>query len=390
MVQSATKKTLLMTRFNNTNLPGLYIHIPFCQKKCPYCSFYSTTALERIDDFVTTLLTEMKLYQSSWRRFDTFYIGGGTPSQLSIKHFHKILTQIHQTFHITEEAEITVEINPADMNRHDLQALHQMGVNRISIGVQSFNDDILAFLGRRHCHTQARDAIENARQAGFENISLDLIYGIPGQDMSSWIKTLEEALSFEAEHLSCYQLTLGADTPLGKRHKGGEFTLPDDEEQYNFFMTTSTTLEKAGYIHYEVSNFTRKSDLISKHNSKYWNHTPYLGLGPAAHSFLENRRWWNQGALSGYLEDLQAGRAPVASSETLEKEALRLEALFLGFRTKEGIHLEHFNARFECDLLLEKAGILKILEEKGFIRIEEGYLRPTRAGLAVADSLSLI
>ena len=166
--------------------------------------------------------------------------------------------------------------------------------------------------------------------------------------------------------------------------------LPDDNAQYRFFMTTSTTLEKAGYVHYEVSNFAGKGHFISKHNSKYWNHTAYLGLGPAAHSFLENRRWWNKGTLSGYLEDLQAGEAPVASSETLEKEALRLEAFFLGFRTREGIHLENFNTRFECDLLLEKAGILKILEEKGFIQIEEGYLRPTLSGLAVADSLSLI
>lgn len=387
---SPTSSKILMTRLNHKNLPGLYIHIPFCKKKCPYCSFYSTTALDRIDEFAAALLTEMNLYRSLWRRFDTLYIGGGTPSLLSIRHFDKILTHIRKTFHVVKDAEITVEINPADLNRHDLHALRQLGINRISIGVQSFDDDILFFLGRRHTVAQAHDVIENVRQAGFENIGIDLIYGILGQDMSAWMKTLNEAIAFEVEHLSCYQLTLEADTPLGEKYRRGMFVLPNDDEQYRFFMTTSAALEKAGYVHYEVSNFARKKHLISKHNSKYWNHTAYLGLGPAAHSFLENRRWWNKGALSGYLEDLQAGDAPIASSETLEKDALRLEALYLGCRTKEGIHLEKFNERFECDLLLEKAGILKILEEKGFVQIESGYLRPTRSGLAVADSLALI
>jgi coproporphyrinogen III oxidase-like Fe-S oxidoreductase len=170
----------------------------------------------------------------------------------------------------------------------------------------------------------------------------------------------------------------------------GEFLLPDEDRQYDFFMRTSTILGDAGYVHYEVSNFARNKNLVSRHNSKYWNHTPYLGLGPAAHSLAENRRWWNKGSLSEYLADIHSGKAPIATSETLSTEALRLEALFLGFRTKEGIHLENFNTRFECDLLEEKAETLEILQNSGFIKIEDGYLRPTPSGLAVADSLSLI
>ena len=374
----------------NSNLPGLYIHTPFCRSRCFYCSFYSSTSLELIDDFLSALLTEMNFYESSFGRFDTLYIGGGTPSVLSIKHLGEILMHVQKTFRFTEKPEITVEINPADMNFNELKSLRHLGVNRISIGVQSFNDDILAFLGRRHTGSQARRTIADAGRAGFENIALDLMYGIPGQDISSWSETLEEAISCELEHLSCYQLTLEDDTPLGKRRRMGEFLLPDEERQYEFFMRTSATLAGAGYVHYEVSNFARNDSLVSRHNSKYWNHTPYLGFGPAAHSLVENRRWWNKGSLAEYLEDIHAGKAPVATSETLSTEELRLEALFLGFRTKVGIHLKNFHTRFGCDLLEAKAETIKTLQNSGFIRIEDGYLRPTSSGLAVADSLSLI
>ena len=379
-----------MNQQNHIDPPGLYVHIPFCRTKCFYCNFYSTTSIDRINPFLNALFIEMNLYGSSWNRFDTLYIGGGTPSLLTMKQFSDVLSHIRETFRFTENPEITVEINPADMNLNDLKSLRSMGVNRISVGVQSFNDDILAFLGRRHTGSQAHRSIADARRAGFENIGLDLMYGIPGQDIPSWAETLEETISYEPEHLSCYQLTLEDDTPLGKRRRMGEFLLPDEDRQYDFFMRTSTILGDAGYVHYEVSNFARNKNLVSRHNSKYWNHTPYLGLGPAAHSLAENRRWWNKGSLTEYLADIHAKKAPVDTSETLSAEEMRLEALFLGFRTKEGIHLENFNTRFECDLLEEKAETIEILQNSGFIRIEDGYLRPTPSGLAVADSLSLI
>jgi len=332
----------------------------------------------------------MNLYKSSWGTFDTLYIGGGTPSLLTAEYFSRIFKHAHDTFRITGNAEITVEVNPADMRLDDLQSLRQLGVNRISIGVQSYDNDILSFLGRRHTTAQAIDTIEDARRAGFENIGIDLIYGIPGQDLSTWGNTLRDAISFDTEHLSCYQLSVGDDTPLGKRQRMGEFVMPDDDAQYEFFMTTSTILERAGYVHYEVSNFARNLNTVSKHNSKYWSHTPYLGIGPSAHSFAENRRWWNQNSLTKYLTDMDAGKAPVASSEALSFDELRLEAMFLGLRTMEGIDLKHFNTRFKCDLLEEKAEIIKTLQNSGAIKIEDGYLRPTTAGLAVADSLSLI
>jgi oxygen-independent coproporphyrinogen-3 oxidase len=375
---------------HHTDISGLYIHVPFCRSKCPYCSFHSTTSLNRIDTFLAGLFAEMNFYGPSSGLFDTLYIGGGTPSVLTCRQIGLIVTQARNVFKFKENPEITAEINPADMSFSDLQSLRRTGVNRISIGVQSFDDKTLQFLGRRHTGHQARRTVEDAGRAGFENVGLDLMYGIPGQDVPSWLKTLEEAVSYQPEHFSCYQLTVEDDTPLGKRCRAGEFVLPDDDEQYEFFVKTSAMLTGAGYIHYEVSNFARSDTLVSGHNSKYWNHSPYLGLGPAAHSFSENRRWWNKSNLAEYLADIGAGRPPVARSETLSSGELRLEALFLGFRTKEGIHLEDFNARFSCDLLYEKSDVIGKLLDSGLLRIDGGYLRPTSSGLALADSLSLI
>jgi oxygen-independent coproporphyrinogen III oxidase len=330
------------------------------------------------------------MYKSSWSGFDTLYIGGGTPSLLEIRHFENLLEHVHQHFHITDDAEITIEVNPADICPADLRTLRLLGVNRISIGVQSFYDDILSFLGRRHTGTQAISAIDDARQAGFENIAIDMIYGVPGQDLSSWEKTLHDAISFKPEHISCYQLTLGTDTHLGMKCRNGEFLLPSDELQYKYFMMTSSILADAGYIHYEVSNFSRSTDLSSKHNSKYWNHSPYLGLGPSAHSFAGSKRWWNKASLDEYLADIDRKLPPVASSESLSSDELRQEAMFLRLRTREGIDVSDFNTRFHCDLLEEKAEMLSALQDSGFIRIEDGYLRPTSCGMAIADSLALI
>jgi len=219
---------------------------------------------------------------------------------------------------------------------------------------------------------------------------LDLIYGIPGQGLESWRETLGQATLFSPEHLSCYQLTLEEKTPLGLRYSKGGIRLPEESLQYDLFMMTSEWLEEAGYLQYEVSNFARGSAFASRHNQKYWNHTPYLGLGPAAHSFKGNERWWNHPSLDHYLVDLREGRLPVHEKEVLTPDQLRLEALFLGLRTLRGISLEDFARDYRSDLLTEKKGIISKLQEEGFLCVREGALLPTRAGLAVADSLALI
>jgi oxygen-independent coproporphyrinogen-3 oxidase len=374
--------------------PGLYIHIPFCLSKCLYCDFYSLTSISAIPDFLDALFKEMEMYRTRFNPFDTVYIGGGTPSLLSPEQLESILISVKENFILISNPEITPEItietNPADLNRSFLESMREIGINRINIGVQSFDEKILNFLGRRHSVRQAISAVEGSRKAGFHNIGLDLIYGVPAQDIGSWLDTLKQAVVFSPEHISCYQLTLESKTPLGIRYQAGEFSLPGEELEYEFFMKTSEFLKDAGYIHYEVSNFAKGKEHTSRHNQKYWDHSPYLGLGPSAHSFQCNQRWWNHRSLDQYLAAINTGNLPVEGTETLTMEQLRLEALYLGLRTKKGIFLQDFKNQYHYDLFTEKNKILAKLEEEGLISIQDGYLHPTQAGLAVADSLSLI
>jgi len=370
-------------------LPGLYIHIPFCLRKCAYCGFYSITDRSLIPAFRSALRREMALYRGWAASFDTLYIGGGTPSILPEGDLEGLIADIRTAFTIATDAEITVEANPADITESLLASLRRSGVNRLNIGIQSFNDGILAFLGRRHNQKQAEEAIAAARRAGIENIGIDLICGVPSQEMDVWLSTLRAAVALTPDHLSCYQLTLEEGTPLAERCSRGEVVLPEEAVQADFFCNTSKFLEENSYLHYEVSNFARPGR-ESRHNGKYWNHTHYLGLGPAAHSFDGRRRWWNHRSVKTYRENLAAGKTPVIDSELLTDEQLRLEALFLGFRTRKGVDLEGYQRRYHCDLLTEKEKMIRCLTEEGLAEIRDGFLRPTRNGMAVADSLALI
>ncbi len=372
------------------NTPGLYIHIPFCRTKCNYCGFYSSTALEQVPDFLKAIGKEMDLSRGDFSTFDTVYFGGGTPSALSVKDLAIILEGVADKFNVSPRAEITLEANPGDVSLPLLKDFRRLGINRLNMGIQSFDDDTLNLLGRRHSRHQAILAIEMARKAGFDNLGLDLIYGLPGQGLAGWMDTLRQALSFQPAHLSCYQLTMEPETPLGIRHLKGEVFLPDEEMLADLFFQTATALEQAGYLHYEVSNFARDEESLSRHNQKYWQHTPYLGLGPAAHSFRDNKRWWNHRDLSSYIIDLQCDVSPIETEEMLTPEQLRLEALFLGLRTKRGIDLDNFRVRYGCDLLTEKKSTIALLVERGLLEITFSCLRPTLAGMAVADSLALI
>ena len=370
-------------------LPGLYIHIPFCLRKCAYCGFYSITDRSLIPAFRSALRREMALYRGWAASFDTLYIGGGTPSILPEGDLEGLIADIRTAFTIATDAEITVEANPADITESLLASLRRSGVNRLNIGIQSFNDGILAFLGRRHNQKQAEEAIAAARRAGIENIGIDLIYGVPGQSMDVWLATLRAAVALNPNHLSCYQLTLEEGTPLAESCNRGKVVLPEEAVQADFFCNTSKFLEENSYLHYEVSNFARPGR-ESRHNGKYWNHTHYLGLGPAAHSFDGRRRWWNHRSVKTYRENLAAGKTPVIDSELLTDEQLRLEALFLGFRTRKGVDLEGYQRRYHFDLLTEKGKMIRYLTDEGLAEIRDGFLRPTRNGMAVADSLALI
>lgn len=369
---------------------GLYMHVPFCLSKCGYCSFYSVASPDLIPEFVKAISREMAFYKSTQIPFDTIYIGGGTPSLLSIQQIDDILKSANDHFNIDWQTEITMEVNPGDVSLKYFQSLRKLGINRLNIGIQSFHDDLLKFLGRRHTAREAIAAMDKARQAGFDNIGIDLIYGVYGQDIKTWKETLNKALSFLPEHLSCYQLSLDQKAPLYEQYRKESLQLPAENEALNFFMNTSEILTVAGYIHYEVSNFARSEALRSKHNMKYWRHIPYLGLGPAAHSFCDRRRWWNTADVVAYIRSISKDKTPVGQSEELSVEQLAMEALFLGLRTQDGIDLGQYQARYGVDLLAQKKEILRKLEEDKLVEIKNNRLCPTLSGMAVADSLALI
>lgn len=373
-----------------TVFPGLYLHIPFCASRCAYCDFYSVTDTDLIDAFVRALLGEIHVRGDEFRSFDTVYIGGGTPSLLSLLQLEAILVGVRDTFTIQPGAEVTIEINPADWGREELYALRALGINRISIGVQSFDDAELTLLGRRHGREEAVRTLEQAAAAGFDAVSIDLIFGLPGQSLHQWRATLEQALEFRPAHLSCYELEIKGQTPLGRRYGTGVFHPHSEEDQRTFFMETSVLLEEAGYVHYEVSSYARGMDRASRHNRKYWDHTPYLGLGPSAHSFREGRRRWNHPSLRDYIHDCRYGRRPPGGSEELSLEQLAMEALFLGLRTGAGIDLERFRLRYGRDLTAERGPVLEELRRAGLIEVAGTVIRPTRAGMAVADSLAML
>ncbi|PKN38136.1 MAG: coproporphyrinogen III oxidase [Deltaproteobacteria bacterium HGW-Deltaproteobacteria-2] len=369
---------------------GLYIHIPFCLSKCGYCSFYSIKSVKLIPEYIAALKKEIKYYRNVFSSFDTIYIGGGTPSLLTPKQFIEIFTSINKYFNIDINAEITLETNPGDISFNYLNKMKNLGINRLNIGVQSFDDKVLQLLGRRHSAKEAISAIEAAREAGFDNLGIDLIYGIHGVSIKSWENTLQKAVSFKPEHISCYQLSLDDRTPLYNKYSSEGWKLPDENTELKLFLTTAEELNNAGYIHYEVSNFARLDKFKSRHNQKYWQHVPYLGLGPAAHSFLNNNRWWNKAAVKTYLKKISQDKMPVENTETLSAEQLQLETLFLGLRTKAGIDLKRYKVKYGVDLLKDKKTIIDALIKNKLVELNDGFLRPTRKGMAVADSLALI
>ena len=362
---------------------GLYVHIPFCKTKCPYCDFYSVTDDTLIAAYLAALNAEARLYQDQFPAFDSLFLGGGTPSWLGDAPLAELMKNLRRTFVFAPDTEITLEANPDDITPAKLSLFQDLGINRLSLGIQSFDEAELRFLQRRHTAAQTARALSLIRAAGFTNLGLDLIYGLPGQSLDAWTNTLKTALSFAPEHLSCYQLTLTPETPMGRLAAAGQLFLPDEETQRQFFLLTANFLTAHGYLHYEVANFAREEIYVCRHNLKYWTRTPYLGLGPAAHSFQAGRRWWNVPSVEQYCASLNAGAAPLAGSETLSPAQIRLETLCLGFRTQEGVSLA---AIME---LPRGAAILAELTRAGLVRVDRDRVIATVCGLVVADALPL-
>jgi putative oxygen-independent coproporphyrinogen III oxidase len=371
--------------------PGLYLHIPFCSAICPYCDFAVLTGgPEKRRQFADHLISEVSLWtsdRSSFEGIDTIYFGGGTPSALALEDIARILGAVRENLSVRHGAWVSFEANPEDVNPASVRAWRDLNVRFLSLGIQSFDADALKFLGRRHGPEAARRSVETARSAGFDTISIDLIYGLPGQPFEVWKHTLEQAVALAPDHISCYQLTFHEGTPFGFRLARGKMSELPEEKQAEIFLFTHEFLRDHGYPAYEVSNFARSPEHRSRHNQKYWHHVPYLGLGPSAHSFSGTRRWWNERKLGPYEKRIENGERPVAGSEDLRPEDLALEALMLGLRTVDGIDLNEFRERYGVDLQKNNRYIIERLAGRGLLRHEANTLTATIYGLAVADSL---
>lgn len=368
---------------------GLYLHLPFCSAICPYCDFSVLTGNSRERaHFVGLLLWEMCLWEGHPWHFDTIYLGGGTPSALTAAQIGAVLEASEQHFSVAERVEVFLEANPEDVDRRSLAAWRRLGGDTLSLGVQTFEADGLKFLGRRHTPDEARSAVREALEAGFRTVSLDLIYGLAGQTEESWRRDLEQAVALAPQHISCYQLTIHEGTPFGFRRDRGQLEEMGDEDQGAFFRLTHELLRDAGYFAYEVSNFAISEEHQSRHNRKYWDRSPYLGLGPSAHSHGEGRRWWNHRKVGPWRRLLEAGERPIEASEVLSPADQALEALMLGLRTAEGVDLALIEARWGRTVLASNRALLDRLQEDGLCRLEGSQLIPTLEGWAVADGLA--
>jgi oxygen-independent coproporphyrinogen-3 oxidase len=370
---------------------GLYLHIPFCSRICPYCDFAVRTGdIARRRRFVDHLVAEIELYQDCSLLFDTIYFGGGTPSMLADDDLGRILEAARSRLRFARATRTYLEANPEDVTGPALEAWKRLGVETLSLGVQSLDPNGLELLGRRHTVEDAVRAVSLSLAAGFRTVSVDLIYGRPDQSTSDWQQELDRAVALEADHVTCYQLTVHDRTRFGLLEKRGQLTQLSNEAQGELFRLTHRHLEASGYRGYEVSQFAADPAHRSRHNLKYWDHTPYLGLGPSAHSFEGRRRWWNFRRTDAWQERVARAVRPVEASETLDDRALALESLMLGFRTHAGVDTHRLRSRWGVELLGSNAELVRRLESDGLISVVDGRLAPTLEGLAVADSLATL
>jgi oxygen-independent coproporphyrinogen-3 oxidase len=381
----------------NMNLPisqnaGLYIHIPFCVKKCRYCDFYSETDLSLKPQFIKALMAEMEMVSDQELSFDTLYIGGGTPSVYEYHDIGQIIAAALQNFDLRPDSEITIEVNPGTATIEQFKGYRAAGINRINIGVQSFNQRHLEFLGRIHTAREARKTISEAHQAGFKNIGLDFIYGLPDQSKIDWLEDLKQAVANDPTHLSCYILTYEKGTPLHSDLKSGRLQPLSDDRVRMLFETTIEFLENNGYLQYEISNFARQAEdsasHISRHNIKYWIRAPYIGLGPSAHSFIKSQRSWNLPGLDQYLAAIESGQTPIAEKEVLTAEQEMIEAIYLGLRMTQGIDLIRFRQKFGIEFSQAFKEMVAELANKNYMKIDAHYAALTRQGRAYVDSIT--
>ena len=363
-------------------MAGIYVHVPFCRSRCIYCGFFSTTRLDMRSRYVKALCREMQLQATAAPAIiNTVYLGGGTPSQLEGEQLRSLFSCLYHTFAIAADAEVTIECNPDDVTPQLADVLERLPVNRVSMGAQTFSDERLRWLRRRHTSKQVGQVVRRLRQAGIGNISIDLMYGFPGQTLDDWHADIDVALSLGVEHLSAYALTIEEGTVLHAMVEEGRVAELSDEVQRQMYYDLKDRLEAQGYEHYELSNFALPG-CRSRHNSAYWNHTPYIGLGAGAHSFFGHRRQWNVADVQAYITSVEKGIVP-AEAEELDADTLYNETVMTALRTREGIGLQELLPHYRAHCLRQARRYL----DGGWLMLDDGSqrLRLTREGLFVSD-----
>ena len=363
---------------------GLYIHVPFCPQRCPYCAFATVVGQEdRHDLYAEAICREIESWAHLSGPVETVFLGGGTPSQVAPVLIGQMLKVAQRHLGLHSDAEISVEVNPGTVDREKFAALKALGCNRISIGAQAFGDADLRHLGRQHSAADVERAYAAARAVGFANVSLDLVANVPGVSEANWHFSVERAIVLAPEHLSVYSLTIEEGTIFAQRQRQGLLKSVADDRQARTLEWTDTKLVAAGYEHYEVSNYARLG-YRSRHNWSYWTGVPYLGVGLGAHSFVNGKRFWNTRDLNAYLDAMAQGQSPCTGEETIAPDTARRERLWMGLRTIEGIELtEEEVGRVQSSKRFDD------LEKVGYVALEGQRLRLTRAGFLLADALSL-
>ncbi|MCQ2200018.1 MAG: radical SAM family heme chaperone HemW [Paludibacteraceae bacterium] len=365
-------------------MAGLYIHIPLCTKRCSYCSFFSSTLIGRRAEIIDALCREMRERKGYLPADDnvlsTIYIGGGTPSLLPMSDIERLIDNALDTFDHAEDMEITMEANPDDLSDDYVKGMAESRINRLSIGVQTFDDEELKLINRRHDSAEAVEAIERVKRAGIDNFGMDLIFGLPSQTSESFERTIDKAISLAPAHISAYSLELQEDSLLFKKVEKGEVLLPSDEEVEQMSEQIADRLQEAGYEHYEISNWA-KPGRRSRHNSSYWTGTPYLGVGPSAHSFDGESREWNVSNVLKYL----GGAKP--EKEILSEQDKYNEYLFLSLRTCEGICFADYEARYGSSRLDKLESEMRQFLNRGLMSFENGHLRLTRKGIILSNTI---
>ena len=371
---------------------GLYIHIPYCIHKCGYCDFNShPIKQDEMDHYIDALVCEMQHYakiHSDTNSIRTIFLGGGTPTTLTAFQLDRIFKECINNFTIVSDAEITIEANPATIGIEQMKSIRQTGYNRISIGVQSFDKTELKVLDRAHGPEEIHSTVDCARKAGFENLSLDLMFAIPNQSLSSWEKNLNKAIEKNPEHISTYNLTIEQGTAFSKLESNGKLIMPDDGHQLELYKKTIERLKKKGLHHYEISNFARPGKKC-KHNITYWENSNTLGIGAGASSYIDGTRFKNINLPAHYIRQVKEKKTAVEYSETLNSRQAMGETIMLGLRLIEGISIHQFEKRFQISFTIFFKTIISSLKEKGLVVIEKDYLRLSKKGLFLADSVIL-